>query len=625
MTSVHWPTQDEINALPQMVGINTPSYFEDRPHLRAHAHHKINWYPWGQAAFDLAKITNKPMFLSIGYASCHWSQRMSDTTFAHLDVAKKLNDHFVAIKIDKDQSPDIDHVYMAAGQLLNHHGAWPNSVFCVPTGQPFYVGSYFPPEDHATGPGFLTLLDQLSSAWAHNQDEILQQAQELERVIIAMNQLQRDPYQSLQLRSGVDACMSRLTQQFDAVHGGFGGAPKFPPYSSLRFLMASSPAMVQKTLDAMALGGLFDDVQGGFYRYSVDVAWQEPHCEKRLMDNAQMIELYALMHDTHPSPHYERVVRDTIHYLLTDWSLPCGGFLSGVGVDIKVKDTSVVLSSNAWFAKALFIASDVFSESSWHERASALIDMVIDRIRLNQHQVYADDVAYALSAVLHRSNDGSDVAYLWGVLMDQFYDYGEGGVWYAQDAHRTPMSRIKDIQDRAVPSPNGVLLNCAFDLYKTTQDVAYYERGVHMMLSFLWSVSQSSEGCHTYWMGVRRYWAFQSPNDYFNVQLAMAQRESDDVVSVQIDLQVMDSYYVDVTSFNGQSAVDYAWLDCQVDPVTSRRMRWSESVVACSSGLVRIRGRCRVSPIPKRLSVAIPMCSNAQALESVPLSLPVGS
>ncbi|MGA0242069.1 MAG: thioredoxin domain-containing protein, partial [Candidatus Marinamargulisbacteria bacterium] len=331
-------TEDQRHQLPKDGGDNyNRLIFEDSVYLRHHAHQKINWYPWGQDAFDLAKITDKPLFLSIGYSSCHWCHVMSETTFDHPDVAKALNEHFVAVKIDRDALPDIDQVYMAATQLLTQHGGWPNSVFCLPTGQPFYAGTYFPADDGPKGRGFLTILDQLAQAWQHRRAPLQQQAQELERVIKKMNTLVKDSVQSLTLRRSFDATMQSISATFDSTYGGFGGAPKFPPYATLRLLLARGNsgdlAMVNTTLIAMATSSLYDHVAGGFHRYSTDAEWHLPHFEKMLSDNAQMIEIYSLAHEQCPDPLYERVVTETIAHMQDTWALGDGAYLATIDAD----------------------------------------------------------------------------------------------------------------------------------------------------------------------------------------------------------------------------------------------------------------------------------------------------
>ena len=705
MTS-KWPTKTEINALPKDGGPHfNRLIFEDRLYLKSHAHQAIRWYPWGQSAFELARLTNKPLFLSIGYSSCHWCHVMSDKTFDHPAVAKKLNDHFIAIKIDRDQYPDIDQIYMAATQLLTQQAGWPNSVFCLPTGQPFYSGTYFPPDDHDHGIGFLTLLDQLAGSWEHNYDQIQQQAQELERVIIQMNRLEKDPYQSMKMSDYFNQCCESLVKAYDSTHGGFGGSPKFPSYAALRLLLNAKPDsdMVVNSLRSMALSGLYDQVEGGFHRYSTDEAWHLPHFEKMLMDNAQMIELYSLGYAQSGEALFKRVVEETISFLLSAWALPDGGFLSTIDADSDGeeghyyvmsmdevqsvahpddfdawvsyfqllkdgnvrdemtgkatgfnvfhpitdhppfdwddfrsralafrqghrqspnKDDAFVISSNAWLAQSLFIAADVFSNPSWREVANDTLSVVMTAIRAKASSVYLDDIVYALSAQLRSENDLGEAQFLWGMLLDQFYDHGEGGLWFSQDEHRTPMSRIKDIHDQSMPSPNGVFIDGALELYQLTNGVEYIEKAMDVILSFLSSVSQSMNSTgHTGW-GVSIL-QMQTKNSYFDVQFATCRRESEDVILIQIDVVVVDYYILQPSDFLIHHVAYFEWLHCHLDPIKSIRMPWSEGVVSCATGIVRFNGRCRLPVIPDRVSLAIPVCSNSACFDPVVIDIPV--
>ncbi len=702
------PTAKEIKALPKDGG---PNYnrliFEDSLYLKCHAHQAIDWYPWGQMAFDLAKVTNKPLFLSIGYSSCHWCHVMSEQTFDRSDVAQLLNSHFVSIKVDRDQYPDIDQIYMNATQLLTQHGGWPNSVFCLPTGQPFYAGTYFPPDDHARGPGFITLLSQLAGAWKHNHDEILKQAEELERVIIKMNALNKDPHESLKLRSGYDAAISSLIKEFDQDYGGFGRAPKFPPYAALRLLLQDGQHQekVKKTLRAMAFSGLYDHVEGGFHRYSTDQEWHLPHFEKMLMDNAQMIELYSLMARDEKDPLFERIVTEIIDHLLRSWALNDGGYLATIDADsaggeghyyvisydelsrladdatvkdwaayfqitsagnmrdeatgeltglnifhpldescsfdlsffkktlrlfreqhrdAPQKDHMFMLAPNAWLVKSLYIAASVFSKKEWRLMADQLMDHVLNYIRSNVKTVYLDGVVYALAALIAGNRPMSDCEPLWQLLCDEFYDFSQGGLWYSQYDHRTPMSRIKDIYDKAEPSPNGVFIACAIQLYHQSNDPKYYEKALDVMTAFMTNVMQSPKGSETYWLGVQSFWQLHDVSSLFQVQFIQCICLGEDVISIQLDLKINAGYYLmHQEKFMLMIESDYEWLDLQVDPTKARRMDWSPKIVSCASDVVRINGRCKIMNIPDVLKIRLPICSDTVCHEPVQLSLPI--
>ena len=673
-------------------------------YLKSHAHQAIRWYPWGPSAFELAKITNKPIFLSIGYSSCHWCHAMSEQTFDRDDVAQMLNDHFVSIKVDRAQHPDIDQIYMSATQLLTQHGGWPNSVVCLPTGQPFYAGTYFPPDDHARGPGFLTILGQLAQAWEHNHDEILQQAQELERVIQKMNQLQKEPHQSVGLQSQFMTALNGIEARIDTQYGGFRGAPKFPPYASLRLLIAEERfELVHLTLKQMALSGLYDQVEGGFHRYSTDEKWHLPHFEKMLMDNAQMIELYALMHTKAPCDLYERVVRETIDHLIGQWALPNGGFIATIDADsdggegryymvsfdelstlgaselvqqwadyfqchpdgnmvdeasgkpnglnilhprsdacgfdrvefrqtllsfrqqhrqAPQKDDAFVVSCNAWLAKALYLAANAFGENEWVTLADDVMRIIRNKIDALPDRVYLDDVVYALFAALSKQNNLTECEFYWHHLMDRFYDDIQGGLWYSQESHRTPMSRIKAIHDQAEPAPNGVFMACAFQLYQRTNKVQYYEKALDCMDAFMATALSASFGCESYWLGVHSYWNGLSHGKGVRVQRSKCTIDDDFVSSIELDLCIdQGMYLMGEKGVAIEGVID--WLHCSVDPQTSRRVDWSDDIVPCATGNVRFQARCRLSSRPAALVAQLFTCSDAMCNEPFQLSVPM--
>lgn len=699
------PIPDDPNALPRDGGEHfNRLVFESSFYLKSHAHQAIRWYPWGSVAFELAKIANKPIFLSIGYSSCHWCHVMSEQTFDRDDVAQMLNDHFVSIKVDRDQYPDIDQIYISATQLLTQHGGWPNSVFCLPTGQPFYAGTYFPPDDHSRGPGFLTLLKQLSQAWEHNHDEILKQAQELERVIQKMNHLQKEPHQSVGLQSRFLNALNGIESRMDMHHGGFRGAPKFPPYASLRLLIAKERFdPVHVTLKQMALSGLYDQVEGGFHRYSTDEEWHLPHFEKMLMDNAQMVELYSLMHAQAPCDLYERIVRETIDHLMAQWLMPNGGFISTIDADsdggeghyymvsfdelstlaspelvqqwadyfqchrngnmvdevsgehtglnilhpqsddcgfdliefrqallsfrqqhrqAPQKDDAFVIANNAWLAKALYLAANVFGEKEWFSIADDVMHIIRNKIDTLPDRVYLDDVVYALSAALAKEDNLMECDFYWHHLMDRFYDDIQGGLWYSQEAHGTPMSRIKAIHDQAEPAPNGVFIECAFQLYQLTNNNQYYEKALDCMDAFMATVLSASFGCESYWLGVLSYWNGLSHAKGVRVQRSKCVIDDDLVSLIELDLCIdQGMYLMGEKGIVIDGVID--WLQCSVDPQTSRRMDWSDDIISCATGNVRFQARCRMASRPTQMLIKLPICSDAMCHEPIDLSIPI--
>ena len=316
----------------------------------------------------------------------------------------------------------------------------------------------------------------MAGAWTHQSDEVKAQGKELERVIIKMNSLQKDPFEQLKSKMAYDRFLANIHQRFDAQHGGFGGAPKFPPFATLRLLLLSDGSsealsMVETTLMAMAKGGLYDHVDGGFYRYCLDEQWRNPQFEKVLQDNAQMIELYSLMHQCQPNPLYEQIVQQTIQHLTSSWQNDDGLFIAAINPDRQsrpselIKDTRVIISANALLVIGLNSSrSTTFRQDDWLVLAKKVCKALVQRVMDQLDMVYVDDVVYVLQASLRCDSNKSQLDALWGVLMQRFYDHGQGGLWFSQEAHRTPISRIKDAYDRTEPAPNARFISSAIQM-----------------------------------------------------------------------------------------------------------------------------------------------------------------
>lgn len=315
---------------------------ESSPYLRQHASNPVDWYPWGEEAFERARAGNLPIFLSIGYSSCHWCHVMEHESFEDAEVARVLNERFVAVKVDREERPDVDDVYMAAVQSMTGRGGWPLSAWLTPDGRPFYGGTYFPRGDRGRHPGFLTLLERLSEAWRERRDDVERSAEELaEEVRRASDVTGKLGVRELDASLG-DLLTAELKRSFDALHGGFGGAPKFPPHGALDWLLARAEAGAEdaeargialRTLSAMALGGIHDHVGGGFHRYSTDERWFLPHFEKMLTDNGQLLGLYARGAALSRSAFLARVARSTAAYLLSEMRGPEGAFYAATDAD----------------------------------------------------------------------------------------------------------------------------------------------------------------------------------------------------------------------------------------------------------------------------------------------------
>ena len=317
---------------------------EKSPYLLQHAHNPVDWYPWGTEAFEKSRAENKPIFLSVGYSTCHWCHVMERESFENGNIAGLLNRDYVPIKVDREERPDVDRVYMTFVQATTGSGGWPMSVWLTPELKPFYGGTYFPPENRYGHPGFASVLEQIAAAWRTDRDQIVESARE------AVAQLQQHvAFEAPGARPSVDAAMLDsgfyvFRRTFDRQLGGFGGAPKFPRPSVLQFLMryhartgnAEALDMTLLTLREMAKGGMHDQVGGGFHRYSVDERWFVPHFEKMLYDQAQLAVSYLEAFQATGDPGFAGTARRILDYVLRDMTSPDGGFYSAEDADSVV-------------------------------------------------------------------------------------------------------------------------------------------------------------------------------------------------------------------------------------------------------------------------------------------------
>ncbi len=312
---------------------------ETSPYLRQHQFNPVDWYPWGEAAFEKARKEDKPIFLSIGYAACHWCHVMEHESFENEAVAAVMNEHFVCVKVDREERPDVDEIYMAAVQAMGVPGGWPLSVWLTPAGKPFHGGTYFPPEDKFGRPGFRRVLEHLHKIWTERREEIEKGADQITdhlQNVLAPELPPGEP--TAELLAGF---LPQSAQRYDEVHGGFSNppdyAPKFPHASELTVLMRlgdeQALAMVDHTLARMHSGGMYDQLGGGFHRYSVDREWLVPHFEKMLYDNALLVPCYLEGAVRFGKPEYEQVARETLDYLLREMQHERGGFYSSQDAD----------------------------------------------------------------------------------------------------------------------------------------------------------------------------------------------------------------------------------------------------------------------------------------------------
>jgi uncharacterized protein len=319
---------------------------EKSPYLLQHAHNPVDWYPWGEEAFARAKREQRPLFLSVGYATCHWCHVMEKESFEDPEIASLLNSLFVPVKVDREERPDLDRLYMAALNALGHNGGWPMSMFLTPDLTPFYGGTYFPPENRHGRAGFPHVLRKIADLWNTERTAIEASAAS---VVAYLKDIAGASGESTVLANvAADRCYEELAGMFDHAEGGFGGAPKFPRPAVFHFLSRyyhrtgerEALSMVNDTLEAMAAGGVYDHVGGGFHRYAVDAAWRVPHFEKMLYDQAQLVLAYLDLHQMTGSPLAARVVRETIGYVLRDLTGPEGEFFSAEDADSARPDGS---------------------------------------------------------------------------------------------------------------------------------------------------------------------------------------------------------------------------------------------------------------------------------------------
>jgi uncharacterized protein len=305
---------------------------ETSPYLLQHQDNPVEWYPWGDEALERARAEERPILLSIGYSACHWCHVMERESFEDTDTAAYMNDNFVCIKVDREERPDVDALYMEAVQGMTGHGGWPLTAFLDPEGVPFYGGTYFPPQPRAGMPSFRQVMEAVVEAWGTRREQIRAAAPRTRQQLGAVSRI--EPSTELLSEEILTGAIQRLRETADARNGGFGGAPKFPPASALELLLARGVTdAVELTLDKMAAGGIYDHVGGGFARYSVDEVWLVPHFEKMLYDNALLARAYLHGWQVLGHERYRRVCEETLQWALREMRGPEGGFQSALDAD----------------------------------------------------------------------------------------------------------------------------------------------------------------------------------------------------------------------------------------------------------------------------------------------------
>ena len=362
---------------------------ESSPYLLKHAHNPVDWYAWGEEALAKAKAEDKPILLSVGYAACHWCSVMERESFENEDTARLMNEHFVSIKVDREERPDIDALYMDAVQAMTGNGGWPMTVFLTPDGAPFFAGTYFPPRDRYGMPGFPKVLRSLAEYYQTRRDEVEQQAEEFRQFYRRQSETKvplpqgvtLDDLPSLALDSEIlRQAADRLLASMDAVEGGFGRAPKFPHPMGLEFLLRVESrlrrgsagegdprlmTLARLTLDKMADGGIYDQIGGGFHRYSTDAVWLVPHFEKMLYDNALLAPVYLHAWQLTGDERYRRIGEETLDYVLREMTDPAGGFYSTQDADSEGEEGKFYIWTPAELREILGEADATIAERYW--------------------------------------------------------------------------------------------------------------------------------------------------------------------------------------------------------------------------------------------------------------------
>ncbi len=402
---------------------------ETSPYLLQHATNPVDWYPWGEEALQRARDEDKPIFLSIGYSACHWCHVMAHESFEDEGTAALLNRYFVSVKVDREERPDLDRIYMAAVQAMTGGGGWPMSVFLTPEGLPFYGGTYFPPVPRYGLPSFSQVLQAVADAWLNRREELIRSGQRLVEAIRQQGQLAAITRRRDLDREVLYSAFRALQQEFDRLHGGWGAAPKFPQPMALEFLLRyhhalGDPAaleMVTQTLEAMARGGMYDQLGGGFHRYAVDDHWLVPHFEKMSYDNSQLARVYLHAWQVTGNPFYRTIAEEVLDYVVREMTDPAGGFYSTQDADSEgqegrfflwtPEEIRQVLGSQA---EGFMAAYDVTPEGNFEGKN--ILRLVAD---LDQRPALAEARRRLLAAREQRVHPGRDDKVLtsWNGLM----------------------------------------------------------------------------------------------------------------------------------------------------------------------------------------------------------------
>ncbi|MFT3879223.1 MAG: thioredoxin domain-containing protein [Gemmatales bacterium] len=481
-------------------------------YLRQHAKNPVDWYPWGQEALARAKNEAKPIFLSIGYSACHWCHVMEHESFLDADVAAFLNEHFINIKVDREERPDIDNIYMSAVLALTGHGGWPMSVFLTPDLHPFYAGTYFPPEPRHGMPSFPQVLKAVSDAWLNKREGVIEQSINITKALTDHAQL--DGAGGAELNDSILTSAGKLlSRAYDLRYGGFGRSPKFPHPLDLRLLLrlyhrfndVDALQMVTHTLDQMARGGIYDQLAGGFHRYSTDERWLAPHFEKMLYDNALLVPVYLEAYQVTKHTFFKRIAEETLAWVEHEMTSPAGGFYSTTDADSEgvegkffvwsLEEVKQILGDDADFASAVF---DISEGGNW-EGHTILTRPKSDAQEVHLHQLTEDAFLQRVEAIKskllavreRRIKPGRDEKILaaWNGLM--ISAFAQAGMVLQDKKYVTLASRAADFVLSKMRQPDGKLYRTSLadgpaKLNAYLEDYAFMIEGLLQLVEATW-------------------------------------------------------------------------------------------------------------------------------------------
>ncbi|HYA36175.1 MAG TPA: thioredoxin domain-containing protein [Candidatus Binataceae bacterium] len=445
---------------------------EQSPYLRQHAHNPVDWYPWGEEALDCARKENKPILLSIGYSACHWCHVMERESFEDDAIARQMNENFVCIKVDREERPDLDQIYMEAVQLITGRGGWPLTVFLTPDGRPFFGGTYFPPADRQGMAGFPRVLAAVAEAYRTGAREVKHNVERLTEALGALNDYAA-PAEEVRRDLPVAAAHA-LARAYDSVHGGIGAAPKFPNTFVFSLFLRTydiddDPGMadmVRNTLTRMAKGGIYDQIGGGFHRYSVDERWLVPHFEKMLYDNALLAKLYLDAGRALNEPEFHAIAQEILNYVAREMLSPEGGFYSAQDADSEGEEGK------------FFVWTPAEVEASVGEKLAPLAERFFD---------VTDDGNFDSANILHRTIEIADAAKMFSMSPE---DAASAITTIKQRLFATRERRVKPARDEKILTAwNAMMISAFAHGYRVLHEPAYLEiarKAADFMMTRMW-------------------------------------------------------------------------------------------------------------------------------------------